>query len=205
MNNSAQPFHVWIFNDASIVSLLRANSPLWPDFTPGILAELSTGPVLAHALNLTPPSAYPGFAALLGSNTTPSELAVRLPELSIPAILSPTKPLAPASAIAAIRRLRTDSRITGPRLLLLEAALACELLPSLASADRIGIAWEMSSPPGNELEIILAALESENLLRANTWAGLLGYFGTDHQATEEEKAAATATLAPLSFARMINI
>jgi hypothetical protein len=204
MNDSAQPLHIWIFNDASIASLLRADSPLWPDFIPGLLAELSTATVLAHSLNLEIPSPYLGLAGLLNSSTSPADLAVPLPDISFPAILSPSHALAPASAIAALRRLRSDPRILGPRVLILEAALAGELLPSLAFADRIGIAWDISSPPGTQLQMLLSALEGENLLRPSHWAGLIGYFSPDHQATDDERAAAAAMLAPLSFARMLH-
>lgn len=199
MKNSAQPLHIWIFNDASIVSHIRASSPLWPDFTPGLLAELSTAPVLAHVLNLETPSSYPGLAGLLSPTTSPTDLSVRLPDCSFPAILSPTSPLATASAIAALRCFRNDSRIAGPRVIIIEAALVSELLPALAFADRIGIAWDISNPPGTQLKLLLDALDGENLLRPTHWAGLHAYFSPDHQATDEEQASASATIAKILY------
>jgi hypothetical protein len=204
MNQSAQPLHIWIFNDASIVSLLHANSPLWPDFTPGLLAELASAPILAHVLNLETPPSYPGLAGLLGSSTSPADLTVPMPNLMFPVILSSATNLAPAAAIAAIRRFLSDSRIVGPRVLILEAALACALVPALACADKIGMVWDFSCPPGDQLQFLLNALDGENLLRPSHWAGLIGYFSPDHQATEDESAAAAAMLAPFSFARMLN-
>lgn len=203
MNASSQPLHVWIFNDASVASLLLADSPLWPDSIPGLLAELSPHPVLAHALDLETPPSYPGLAGLLGPSTAPADLVVRLPDLPFPAILSPSQPLSPATAIAALRRLRTESRVFGPRLLLLDASLVSDLLPALASADRIGIAWDLSTPPGPQLQGLLSSLAGENLLRPATWAGLLGYFSPDHQATDEERASAATSLASLPSARLL--
>ncbi len=202
MNHSAQSFHIWIFNDASIVSLFHAESPLWPDFTPGLLAELSSAPTLAHALNFQTPPTHPGLAGLLGSS--PAEVTIPLPNLSFPGILSSANALAPASAISALRRFRTDSRIQGPRVLILESALVGELLPALACADRIGIVWDLSNPPSDQLQILLTALDGENLLRPSHWAGLLGYFSPDHQVNDDERATAAATLVPHPFAQMLN-
>lgn len=203
MSSTAQPLHIWIFNDASVASLLRADSPLWPDTIPGLLVELSTRPVLAHALDLETPPAYPGLVGLLGPTTAPADLVIRLPDLPFPAILSPAQPAAAASAIAAVRRLRTESRIFGPRILLLDASLVPDILPALAAADRVGIAWDLSTPPGPQLQSLLSALAGENLLRPATWAGLLGYLSPDHQATEEERAAAATSLAALPSARLL--
>ena len=52
MTAPAENLHVWIFNDASIASLLREGSPLWPDFEPGLIVEMADAPVLAHTLNV---------------------------------------------------------------------------------------------------------------------------------------------------------
>ena len=203
MNTPAQPLHVWIFNDASVSTLLRADSPLWGGVAPGLIVELSPRPALAHALDLETPPAYPGVAGLLGSATAPADLVVRIAGLPVPAILASAQPLTPATAIAALRRLAADTRISGTRLILLDASLAPELVPALASCARLGLAWDLSTPPGPSLQPLLAALAAENLLRAATWAGLLAYFSPDHQATAEEQAAATAALANLPSARLL--
>lgn len=205
MNHPTQPLHIWIFNDASVSCLLNAKSPLWPDFTPGLLAELSSSPVLAHTLNLETPAGYPGLAGLLGSSTSPADLAVRLPDLSIPAILSPAQALSPATAFAAIRRLRVDPRIQGTRLLLLEASLVADYLPGLACVDQLGILWDMSSPPGAPVQNLLSGLEREILQLPGKWAGLLGYFSPDHHASAGEIEAAAESMKALPSARMIHL
>lgn len=203
MSSSAQSLHVWIFNDASVASILRPDSPLWPDSIPGLLAELAPRPVLAHALDLETPATYPGLAGLLGPSTAPADLVIRLPDLPFPAILASAQPLSAASTIAAVRRLASDSRVFGPRVLLVESSIVGDILPALASADRIGLAWDLSTPPGPQLQNLLALLAGENLLRPATWAGLLAYFSPDHQASDQERAAAAAALAPLPSARLL--
>jgi hypothetical protein len=197
------PLHIWIFNDASIAFLLRPDSPLWADFTPGVLVELADRPTLAHAFDLETPANYPGAAGLLGTTTTPADLVVRLATIPTPTILAPSQPLTPATAIAALRRLAPDTRIEGPRVVLLDAALAPAITPALAYATRLGIAWDLSTPPGRELPRLLDALSAESLVRPETWAGLIGYFSPDHAATPEEYASASAAFAALPAARVL--
>lgn len=205
MSSSAQPLHVWIFNDASIASLLRVDSPLWAGLLPGLLVELTASPVLAHALDRVVPPLYPGLAGLLSAQLDPADFAIRLPRLPFPAILAQPSALGVSAAVAsaALRRLRTDARIVGPRILLVDTAAVANLLPALALADRVGIAWDLSTPPGPQLPELLSALAGENLLRPATWAGLLGYLSADHQPTDEERAAAAACLSGFPSARLL--
>ncbi len=203
MNNSTHPLHVWIFNDASVASLLRADSPLWADFVPGVIVEIAERPTLAHALDLETPPSYPGVAGLLGTAAAPSDLVVRLPAVSIPAILTAAQPLTPATLSAALRKLANDGRIFGPRVILLDAALVPALTSALLSCTKLGIAWDLSIAPGPALPALLGTLATENLLRPETWAGLNAYFSPDHFATDEEHSAALASLNALPTARLL--
>jgi hypothetical protein len=199
MNQSRHPLHVFIFNDASVAGLLRADSPLWADFVPGLVVELSEHPALAHSLDLETPPAYPGLAGLLGPATAPADLVVRLPSLPFPAILASSHPLTSATVTAAFRKLACDSRVHGPRVILVDAALMQAYAPALASCTKIGIAWDLSVAPAATLSALLGTLSTENLLRPDNWAGLHAYFSPDHQATDEERAAAMAALSALLF------
>jgi hypothetical protein len=205
MINSPPPLHVWIFNDASIASLLHPESPLWPDLPPAALLEFAPFPTLARAFGLPIPPDYTGWAGLLNSHAPFDSVALRPSALPFPILCAPD--LAPditaAVAAAILRRLRAEPGLPGPRVLLVESSLVDAILPALALADRLGIAWDLSTPPGPQLSALLAALEGENLLRPATWAGLLGYLSPDHSATEAERAAAAATLAPLPSARLL--
>lgn len=204
MSLPTHPLHVWIFNDSSVVSLLRPGSPLWDDgVAPGLIVELSPHPTLAYALDLETPAAYPGVAGLLGGATAPADLVVRLPDVSIPAILAPAAPLSAATVTASLRRLATDARITGRRMVLVEASLAPSLAPALAACARLGVVWDLSATPGQGLEELLSALAAENLVRDDTWAGLLSYFSPDQEATAQERSAATVALASLPSARLL--
>ncbi len=206
MSQATHPLHIWIFNDASVVSLLNAGSPLWDDgIPPGLIVELSAHPTLAYALDLETPASYPGVAGLLGHSTAPGDLVVRLPNVSIPAILAPAGPLTPATAAAALRRLAADHRVIGRRIVLVEASLAPALAPVLAACGRLGVVWDLSAPPGPRLDELLAALAAENLLRDASWAGLLAYFSPDHHATADEQAAAAAALSALPSARLLAV
>ena len=90
-------------------------------------------------------------------------------------------------------------------MLLVEAALAAKPLVSLASADRIGIAWDLSTPPDEQLEALLSTMRNEHLTSPAQWSGLLGYFSPDHGTSEEEHSAASAAFSELPFAQVINL
>jgi hypothetical protein len=201
--NARQPLHIWIFNDASIASLLQPDPPLWPGFKPAIIAEVSDRPALAYSLDLETPAAYPGIAGLLGPSTAPADLAVRLPRLQIPAILAPAQSLNASVWLAALRRLAHDPRITGPRIVLVDAALAPSLAPVLALADRIGLAWDLSTPPGAPLQALMQVLAQDGILRPETWAGIAAYFSADHVPAADELSSAQTTLAALPGGRLL--
>lgn len=203
MNQTQHPLHVFIFNDASVAGLLRADSPLWADFVPGLVVELSERPALAHSLDLETPPSYPGLAGLLGAATAPADLVVRLPSLPFPAILASSNPLTAATVAAALRKLSSDSRIHGPRVILLDAALVQAHASAIVSCAKLGIVWDLSAAPAANLSSLLGTLSGENLLRPDTWAGLHAYFSPDHHATAEEQAAAMAALSSLPSARLI--
>lgn len=203
MSQSQHPLHVFIFNDASVSGLLRADSPLWADFVPGLVVELSEHPALAHSLDLETPPSYPGLAGLLGPATAPADLVVKLPALPFPAILASSHPLTAATVAAALRKLASDSRIHGPRVILVDASLVHAHASALSSCAKLGIVWDLSAAPAATISSLLATLSGENLLRPDTWAGLHAYFSPDHHATPEERAAAMAALSSLPSASLI--
>ena len=204
MSTPTMPLHIWIFNDASVADLLAPGSPLWGKTVPSLIAEVAERPTLAHTLDLETPATYPGMAGLLGRTTKPADLVVKLPGTQLPAILAPAQMLTPAVWAAAIRRLATDTRIDGPRLLLVDAALLPSLVSVLVRAQRIGLVWDLSTPPGDDLGQLLEGLTTEGLLSSTQWAGLLGYFSADHGMHPEEARAAELSLHSLPGARMLS-
>jgi hypothetical protein len=105
--------------------------------------------------------------------------------------------------LAALRRLVHDPRISGSRVVLVDATLVPSLVPALALADRIGLAWDLSTPPGAPLQALLQVLTQDELLRQDTWAGIAAYFSADHAPSAEELSSAETSLSALPGGRLL--
>ena len=203
--NPTPPLHAWIFNNASIAGLLSASPPvLWKDPPPGIIVELGEAPALALAGDLETPPGFPGVAGLLGTMATPADLVVRLPDVPAPVLLAPSAAPGLPAVAAALSRLAGDTRVPGMRLLLVSMEYAPRMLHLLSGCSQVGIAYDCSVPPSAELERLVALLAEEGLPNLPSWAGMLAYFGADHQATASERATLEALLQGIPGARLLH-